>query len=95
MSVSDERLEHRHQRQSGRFHTALRALHKPADHRDVNDSNFCSPQSGFVAGAVNRQRPPVAHRDYLGAELHVVDIPRTVRSTFPAGLIDPEKPAQS
>jgi acid phosphatase len=49
---------------------------KVADHCDMNGSDFCSLQSGFVACAVNRQRLRVAYRDYTGAELHVVDIPR-------------------
>ena len=49
---------------------------KMADHCDMNGSDFCSLQSGFVACAVNRNRLRVAYRDYTGVELHVVDIPR-------------------
>ena len=51
---------------------------KVADHCDMNGSDFCSLQSGFVACAVNRARLRVAYRDYTGAELHVVDIPLAV-----------------
>ena len=50
---------------------------KMADHCDIEGSNFCSLQSGFVACAANRDRLRVAYRDYTGAELHVIDIPRT------------------
>jgi len=39
-------------------------------------SDFCSVESGFIGCAVNRDRLRVAYRDYTGAELHVVDIPR-------------------
>jgi acid phosphatase len=51
---------------------------KMSDHCDMNGSDFCSLQSGFVACAVNRGRLRVAYRDYTGAELHVVDIARAV-----------------
>ena len=47
-----------------------------ADHCDLGGSDFCSLRSGFVACAVNRSRLRIAYRDYTGAELHVVDIPR-------------------
>ncbi len=47
-----------------------------ADHCDLNGSDFCALQPGFVACAVNRQRLRVAFRDDAGAELHVVDIAR-------------------
>jgi tartrate-resistant acid phosphatase type 5 len=49
---------------------------KMADHCDVEGSDFCSLQSGFVACAINRDRLRVAYRDYTGVELHVVDIAR-------------------
>lgn len=49
---------------------------KVADHCDMNGSDFCTLQSGFVACAANRNRLRVAYRDYTGAELHVVDIAR-------------------
>jgi acid phosphatase len=49
---------------------------KLADHCDMNGSDFCALRSGFIACAVNRDRLRVAYRDYGGAELHVVDIPR-------------------
>lgn len=49
---------------------------KMADYCDMNGSDFCSLWSGFVACAVNRNRLRVAYRDYTGADLHVVDIPR-------------------
>jgi tartrate-resistant acid phosphatase type 5 len=48
-----------------------------ADHCDMNGSDFCSLQSGFVACAANRNRLRVAYRDYTGVELHVVDIARS------------------
>ena len=51
---------------------------KVADHCDMNGSDFCSLESGFVACAVNRDRLRVAYRDYKDIELHVVDIPRSV-----------------
>jgi tartrate-resistant acid phosphatase type 5 len=49
---------------------------KLADHCDLNGSDFCALRSGFIACAVNRNRLRVAYRDYTGAQLHVVDIPR-------------------
>ena len=39
-------------------------------------SDFCSLRPGFVALRLNRLLLRVAYRDDLGAELHVVDIPR-------------------
>jgi tartrate-resistant acid phosphatase type 5 len=51
---------------------------KLADHCDLGGSDFCALRSGFIACAVNRDRLRVAYRDYAGAELHVVDIPRKV-----------------
>jgi tartrate-resistant acid phosphatase type 5 len=39
-------------------------------------SDFCSVESGFIACSVDRQAIRIAYRDYQGATLHVVDIPR-------------------
>ena len=43
---------------------------------NMGGSDFCSLHSGFIACSVNRARLRVAYRDYLGTELHVVDIAR-------------------
>lgn len=43
---------------------------------NMGGSDFCSVHPGFIACAVNRARLRVAYRDYLGIELHVVDIAR-------------------
>jgi tartrate-resistant acid phosphatase type 5 len=43
---------------------------------DSPGSDFCSVRPGFVALRLNRRNLKVAYRDDLGAELHVVDIPR-------------------
>ena len=43
---------------------------------DFEGSDFCSLQSGFTAMSVTRSTLKVAYRDYTGAELKVVDIPR-------------------
>ena len=45
---------------------------------DTEGSDFCSLQSGFVACSLTRNTLKVAYRDYNGAELKVVDIPRPV-----------------
>ncbi|MBV9510260.1 MAG: metallophosphoesterase [Caulobacteraceae bacterium] len=50
---------------------------KMRDKCDVVGSDFCSLQSGFTALSLNRQVLRVAYRDYTGAELRVVDIPRS------------------
>lgn len=50
---------------------------KTRTHCDMEGSDFCSMESGFVACSVDRSRLSVAYRDYKGAELHVVDIPRS------------------
>ena len=42
----------------------------------MEGSDFCSLQSGFTAFSINRTTLKVAYRDYTGAELRVVDIPR-------------------
>jgi acid phosphatase len=44
----------------------------------MGGSDFCSLESGFVACALTREELKVAYRDYTGAELKVVDIPRPV-----------------
>jgi tartrate-resistant acid phosphatase type 5 len=44
----------------------------------MGGSDFCSLESGFVACALTRNELKVAYRDYTGAELKVVDIPRPV-----------------
>ena len=49
-----------------------------AKHCNLGGSDFCSLRSGFVVGAVNRDRMRIAYRDYEGKELHVVDIARPV-----------------
>ena len=49
---------------------------KVRNHCDMDGSDFCSLQSGFIACAVDREAIKVAYRDYAGAELHVVDIAR-------------------
>jgi acid phosphatase len=49
---------------------------KTRNHCDMDGSDFCSMQSGFIACAIDRRRIRVAYRDYTGAELHVVDIAR-------------------
>jgi len=49
---------------------------KTRNHCDMDGSDFCSMQSGFVACAVGRERLRLAYRDVTGAELHVVDIAR-------------------
>lgn len=51
---------------------------KMRDHCDTGGSDFCSLESGFVACTVGRRRLRIAYRDWTGAELHVVDIPRSV-----------------
>lgn len=43
---------------------------------NLGGSDFCSLHPGFIACSVNRARLRVAYRDYLGADLHVVDIAR-------------------
>ena len=42
----------------------------------VEGRDFCSLQSGFTAFSLSRNTLKVAYRDYTGAELKVVDIPR-------------------
>jgi acid phosphatase len=42
----------------------------------MEGSDFCSVDSGFVAVSVDRQAIRLAYRDFNGASLHVVDIPR-------------------
>ena len=49
---------------------------KTRNHCDMDGSDFCSMQSGFVACAVGRERLRLAYRDFTGAELHVADIAR-------------------
>jgi tartrate-resistant acid phosphatase type 5 len=68
----------RHVLHNGIHYICTGAGSKMADHCDIEGSDFCSLQSGFVACAVNRDRLRVAYRDYTGAELHVVDIARAV-----------------
>jgi len=71
----DHDLQHVHR---GKTHfVCTGAGSKMADHCDMLGSDFCSLRSGFVACAVNRDRLRVAYRDDTGAELHVIDIPRT------------------
>jgi hypothetical protein len=48
-------------------------MHKTCD---VEGRDFCSLQSGFTAFSLTRKTLKVAYRDYTGAELKVVDIPR-------------------
>jgi len=43
---------------------------------EIEGSDFCSLQSGFTAFSLTRNTLKVAYRDYTGAELKVVDIPR-------------------
>jgi hypothetical protein len=47
------------------------------DKCSIQGADFCSLQSGFTAFAVTRDVLKLAYRDYTGAELRVVDIPRT------------------
>jgi tartrate-resistant acid phosphatase type 5 len=49
---------------------------KTRNHCDMDGSDFCSMESGFVACAVNKQHIRLAYRDYTGVELRVVDIDR-------------------
>jgi len=42
----------------------------------IEGADFCSLQSGFTAMSVTRTTLKVAYRDYTGAELRVVEIPR-------------------
>jgi hypothetical protein len=42
----------------------------------MEGSDFCDLDSGFITCSVNRAAIRVVYRDYKGAELHVVDIPR-------------------
>jgi tartrate-resistant acid phosphatase type 5 len=44
----------------------------------TDGSDFCSVESGFTAFAVTPKLLRVGYRDYLGAELHVVDIAQPV-----------------
>lgn len=50
---------------------------KMRDHCDMGGSDFCALESGFVACTVRRERLRVTYRDWTGAELHVIDIPRS------------------
>lgn len=51
---------------------------KMRDECNTGGSDFCALESGFVACTVSGRRLRVAYRDWTGAELHVVDIPRSV-----------------
>ncbi len=44
----------------------------------MDGSDFCDLDSGFITCSVNRAAIRLVYRDYKGAQLHVVDIPRTV-----------------
>ena len=44
----------------------------------MQGSDFCSLRSGFTAFAIARDKLRVAYRDFMGAELHVVEIPRPI-----------------
>jgi tartrate-resistant acid phosphatase type 5 len=44
----------------------------------MDGSDFCTVESGFTAFALTRDALRVAYRDWKGAEVHVVDIPRPV-----------------
>jgi acid phosphatase len=50
---------------------------KMRDQCNMGGSDFCSLQSGFVACTVTRGRLRVTYRDWTGADLHVIDIPRS------------------
>ncbi len=65
-----------HVLRDGTHYVCTGAGSKMADYCDGGGSDFCSLRSGFIACAANRWRLRVAYRDYSGAELHVVDIPR-------------------
>ena len=45
---------------------------------DTEGSDFCDLESGFISVSVNRAALRLVYRDYKGATLHVVDIPRPV-----------------
>ena len=49
---------------------------KVRDDCKLGGSDFCSLQSGFTAFSLTGKELKVAYRDYTGAELKVVDIPR-------------------
>jgi acid phosphatase len=42
----------------------------------MDGSDFCDLESGFITCSVNRAAIRLVYRDYKGAQLHVVDIPR-------------------
>jgi acid phosphatase len=49
---------------------------KTRNHCDMDGSDFCSLESGFVACAVDSDRIQVTYRDEKGVTLNVVEIPR-------------------
>lgn len=65
-----------HVRRGATDYVCTGAGSKMRDHCDMEGSDFCSLQSGFVACAANRRRLRVTYRDWTGADLHVIDIPR-------------------
>jgi tartrate-resistant acid phosphatase type 5 len=65
-----------HVRRGATDYVCTGAGSKMRDHCDMDGADFCSLQSGFAACTVNRQRMRVTYRDWTGADLHVVDIPR-------------------
>ncbi len=50
---------------------------KTRTHCDMEGSDFCSLQSGFIACAVDRKKINLVYSDFTGAQLHVVDIAKT------------------
>lgn len=65
-----------HIKRGGTHYVCTGAGSKMTYHCDMGGSDFCSLHSGFVACSINAARIRIAYRDYKGAILHVVDIPR-------------------
>jgi acid phosphatase len=65
-----------HVRRGATHYVCTGAGSKTRNHCDMDGSDFCSLDSGFVACAVNRDRIQVVYRDDKGATLDVVDIPK-------------------
>ncbi|MBV8682953.1 MAG: metallophosphoesterase [Caulobacteraceae bacterium] len=65
-----------HVEKSGAHYVCTGAGSKTRKACEDDGGDFCSVESGFIACSVDRQSIRIVYRDYAGATLHVVEIPR-------------------